>query len=45
MKGRIYKGYCYISTDGIKLKRDFDYWIGLCLDFNKRSKASKKSKK
>ena len=45
MKGREYKGYCYISEDGIKSKKDFNYWIGLCLDFNKRAKASKKSKK
>jgi len=44
MKGRVYKGYGYISKDGIKSKRDFDYWIGLCLDFNKISKAYKKSK-
>ncbi len=45
MKGREFKGYGYISEEGIKSKKDFDYWIGLALDFNKRAKASKKSKK
>ena len=45
MKGREYKGYGYISEEGIKSKKDFNYWVGLCLDFNKRAKASKKKKK
>ncbi len=42
MKGREYKGYGYVREEGIKLKRDFDYWIGLALDFNNKAKASKK---
>ena len=45
MKGREYKGYVYVNEDGIKLKKDFDYWIGLALDFNKIAKASPKKKK
>jgi TfoX/Sxy family transcriptional regulator of competence genes len=45
MKDREYKGYGYISLDGIKSKKDFDYWINLCLDFNSQAKASKKKKK
>ena len=43
MKGREYKGFCYISPDGIKTKKNFEFWVNLCLDFNKRAKASKKS--
>lgn len=43
MRGREYKGYVYINDDGIKTKKDFDYWVRLALDFNKRAKASKKS--
>src|SRR6476660_3554509 len=31
MKGREFKGYGYISEEGIKSKKDFDYWINLCL--------------
>ena len=45
MKGRQYEGYVYVSEEGFKSKKDFEYWIGLCLDFNKKAKASKKTKK
>ena len=45
MKGREYKGYVYISDEVLKTKKDFDYWIGLALDFNKQAKASKKKGK
>jgi TfoX/Sxy family transcriptional regulator of competence genes len=44
MKGREYKGYCYVSPDGIKTKKSFEFWLNLCLDFNKRAKSSKKQK-
>lgn len=44
MGGREYKGYVYINEEGIKTKSDFDYWIGLALDFNKKAKASKKKR-
>lgn len=44
MKGREYKGYGYISQEGIKLKKDFEYWINLCLAFNSQAKAAKKKK-
>ncbi|MEO7120065.1 MAG: TfoX/Sxy family protein [Ginsengibacter sp.] len=42
MNGREYKGYCYVSPDGYKAKKDFQYWINLCLDFNEKAKSSKK---
>ena len=42
MKDRVYKGYCYISPDAIKTKKNFEFWVNLCLDFNKRAKSSKK---
>jgi TfoX/Sxy family transcriptional regulator of competence genes len=45
MKGRIYKGYGYVSQDAIKSKKDFDFWINLCLEFNSKAKASKKKKR
>jgi len=44
MKGKEYKGFCYVSPDGIKTKKNFEYWINLCLDFNERAKSSKKAK-
>lgn len=40
--GKPMKGYVYVSEDGMKSKKDFDYWIGLVLAFNKKAKASKK---
>ncbi len=44
MKGKEYKGYCYINPEGYKEKKDFAYFINLCLDFNRVSKPSKKAK-
>jgi TfoX/Sxy family transcriptional regulator of competence genes len=38
------KGYVFINEDGMKSKKDFDYWISLALDFNKKAKSSKKKK-
>lgn len=42
MKGTKYKGYCYIEPPGFKTKKDLEYWINLCLDFNEKAKSSKK---
>jgi TfoX/Sxy family transcriptional regulator of competence genes len=42
MRGKEYKGYVYVNEEGIKTKKDFDYWVRLCLEFNKKAKASKK---
>jgi TfoX/Sxy family transcriptional regulator of competence genes len=42
--GRPMKGYVMVDNDGMKRKQDFEYWVNLCLDFNKRAKASKKKK-
>lgn len=45
MKGKPYKGYCYVEPPGFKNKKDFEYWINLCLAFNAEAKASKKKVK
>ena len=45
MKGRELKGYCYVNPEGFKTKKDFEYWAQLCLAFNSRAKASKKTGK
>jgi len=39
------RGYVYVSEEGIRTKKSFDYWINLCLDFNFEAKAAKKPKK
>lgn len=38
------KGYVMIDDSGMKISKDFEYWISLCLDFNKKAKSSKKKK-
>lgn len=43
--GRPMKGYVYVSEEGMKTKKTFDYWISLCLEFNAKAKASVKRKK
>lgn len=40
--GRPMKGYIMVAENGMKNKKDFEYWIMLCLDFNKKAKRSKK---
>jgi TfoX/Sxy family transcriptional regulator of competence genes len=42
MKGKEYKGYCYVNPEGFKTENDFEYWIKLCLSFNDQAKSSKK---
>ncbi|MEO7801338.1 MAG: TfoX/Sxy family protein [Ginsengibacter sp.] len=44
MKGKTLKGYCYVEPPGFKLKKDFEYWIDLCLNYNDKSKSSRKKK-
>ena len=44
LTGRPMKGYVMVEESGMRSKKDFDYWIQLCLDFNKRAKSSKKRK-
>lgn len=41
MRGKEYKGYCYVQPVGFKNNRDFEFWMNLCLDFNEKAKASK----
>ncbi len=38
------KGYVLIDRNGMKTQKDFDYWIGLALDFNKKAKSSRKKR-
>jgi TfoX/Sxy family transcriptional regulator of competence genes len=39
------KGYVMIDEMGMRSQKEFDYWIGLALDYNKIAKSSKKRKK
>jgi TfoX/Sxy family transcriptional regulator of competence genes len=43
--GKPMKGYVFISHEGMKTKKAFEYWVSLCLEFNSKAKASKKRPK
>jgi hypothetical protein len=45
MKGKVYKGYCYIHPEGFSHPKDLEYFVQLCLDYNTVAKQSKKKKK
>jgi TfoX/Sxy family transcriptional regulator of competence genes len=40
--GRPMRGYIMVNEIGMKSKKDFDYWIALCIGFNKKAKSSKR---
>ena len=40
--GKPMKGFVFVEPKGIVGKKDFESWLDLALDFNKRAKASKK---
>lgn len=42
MKGKEYKGYCYIHPEGFRSNTELAFLLKLCLDYNKTSKKSKK---
>lgn len=43
--GKRMKGYVFINDEGMKTKKEFEYWINLCLEFNVIAKSSKKNLK
>jgi TfoX/Sxy family transcriptional regulator of competence genes len=43
--GRPMKGYVYVSGEGMRTKKNLQYWIDLCLAFNKKAKSSRKKRK
>ena len=45
MKGKVMKGYVYVYEVALKTKKDLQYWVNLCLDFNSIAKSSRKKKK
>ncbi len=36
MGGREYKGYLYINEENLTHEKNFEHWIGLALQFNKK---------
>ena len=45
MKGKDLPGYCYITPEGFKRKKDLHYFIQICLEFNPIARASRKKGK
>lgn len=43
--GRPMKGFVFVSEDGCRKAKDFDYWINLALEYNKKAKSYRKRKK
>lgn len=43
--GKTMKGFVFVNEESIKKKSEFNYWIGLALDFNSKAKSSKPRKK
>lgn len=41
MRGKPLKGYCYVTPEGFRLKKDFNFWVDLCLEYNAVAKKSK----
>ncbi len=41
MEGRVYRGFVYVREEAVATKTDLDYWVKLCLDFNKHAKSSR----
>ncbi len=41
MKGKAYKGYCYIEPNGFRYNSDFEFWMNMCLEYNNTAKSSK----
>jgi TfoX/Sxy family transcriptional regulator of competence genes len=42
--GRPMKGILLVNEYGMKTKKEFDYWIDLCLAWNPKARSSKKKK-
>lgn len=42
---RVMKDYVYVSAVDIRNNKDFNYWIDLCLQFNRYAKSSKRKSK
>lgn len=43
--GREMKGYLFIDSVGFDMDEDLEFWIDKCLEFNPKTKSSKKKNK
>lgn len=40
--GKAMKGFVFVSSEGIDMQEDLEYWVQLCLDYNPFAKSGKK---
>ncbi len=40
--GKMMKGFVFVHQSVLSRQKEFEYWINLCLAFNKKAKSSKK---
>jgi len=40
--GRTMKGFVFVHEDSVRSEKEFNYWIALALNFNKKAKTSSK---
>jgi len=43
--GRPMKGFVVVQPEGMDSRKDFEFWVGLALEFNPRAKSSKKARR
>lgn len=36
------RGFVFVNPDGVKTKKDLEYWLTLALEYNKKAKAAPK---
>ena len=39
--GKPMKGYVFVAAEAVRSKKDLNYWVSLCLDYNVKAKSSK----
>lgn len=44
MRGKVLKGYCYVTPEALTTAKNLARWIGHCLAFNGVAKRAKKKK-
>jgi TfoX/Sxy family transcriptional regulator of competence genes len=42
MNGRAYRGFVHVREEAVATTRALDYWVRMCLEFNKRAKSSRR---
>lgn len=43
MRGKVYRGYCYVVQEVLRTSKDLTYWVDQCIAFNSKAQISKKS--